>query len=66
MEAVERSLASIRAKDGEINAFTAVLEERARATAKKASGPLKGVQPMFDAPGARLDEPVVGGVETID
>ena len=38
MEAVEQALATIRAKDKEINAFTAVLEERARAKAKTASG----------------------------
>ena len=43
MEAVEKALATIRAKDGEINAFTAVLEDRARATAKVANGPLKGI-----------------------
>jgi len=43
MEAVERSLAAIRAQDSTINAFTAVLEDRARATARNASGPLKGI-----------------------
>ena len=55
MEAVERSLAAIRAKDGEINAFTAVLEERARAKARTASGVLKGipfaVKNLFDIKG---------------
>ncbi len=35
MEAVEAALAAIRAKDGEINAFTAVLEDRARKSAEK-------------------------------
>jgi 1-carboxybiuret hydrolase len=44
MEAVEQALKTIREKDGVINAFTAVLEERARATAKQAvPGPLKGI-----------------------
>jgi len=43
MEAVEQALATIGAKDKGINAFTAVLGDRARATAKKASGPLQGV-----------------------
>jgi len=47
MEAVERALEAIRAKDGGVNAFTAVLEDRARVTVKsaaqKASGPLQGV-----------------------
>ena len=55
MEAVEQALAAIRARDGEINAFTAVLEDRARATAKKASGPLNGipfaVKNLFDVKG---------------
>ncbi len=55
MEAVERALAAIRARDGEINAFTAVLEERARAVGRKASGPLKGipfaVKNLFDVKG---------------
>ena len=55
MEAVEQALAAIRAKDKAINAFTAVLEDRARATAKKASGPLKGVpfavKNLFDVKG---------------
>jgi 1-carboxybiuret hydrolase len=55
MEAVERSLAAIRAKDGAINAFTAVLEARARATARAASGPLRGmpfaVKNLFDVKG---------------
>ena len=55
MEAVERSLAAIRAKDGAINAFTAVLEDRARAKARTASGVLKGipfaVKNLFDIKG---------------
>ena len=55
MEAVEQALAAIRARDGVINAFTAVLEDRARATAKTASGPLKGipfaVKNLFDVKG---------------
>src|SRR6185369_8569031 len=49
-----RALATIREKDGAINAFTAVLEERARATPKKA-GPLSGVpfavKNLFDIKG---------------
>jgi AtzE family amidohydrolase len=56
MEAVELALAEIRARDGAINAFTAVLEERARATArKKIPGPLAGVpfavKNLFDVKG---------------
>jgi|CXWL01.1.fsa_nt_gi AtzE family amidohydrolase len=55
MEAVEEALAAIRARDGAINAFTAVLEDRARAKAKTASGPLKGVpfavKNLFDVKG---------------
>jgi len=55
MEAVEQALAAIHAKDKAINAFTAVLEDRARATAKTASGPLKGVpfavKNLFDVKG---------------
>ena len=55
MEAVEQALATIRQKDGVINAFTAVLEERAREVGKKASGPLKGipfaVKNLFDIKG---------------
>ena len=55
MEAVERALAAIRAKDRDINAFTAVLEERARATARAAKGPLQGVpfavKNLFDVKG---------------
>jgi Asp-tRNA(Asn)/Glu-tRNA(Gln) amidotransferase A subunit family amidase len=44
MEAVERALAAIQARDGAINAFTAVLARRARATLKKKRrGPLAGV-----------------------
>jgi AtzE family amidohydrolase len=46
---------TIRARDGEINAFTAVLEERAREVGRKASGPLKGipfaVKNLFDVKG---------------
>jgi len=55
MEAVEEALATIRARDGEINAFTAVLEARAREVGRKASGPLKGipfaVKNLFDIKG---------------
>jgi len=55
MEAVEQALATIRRRDGEINAFTAVLEERARAAVKKAAGPLQGVpfavKNLFDVKG---------------
>ena len=59
MEAVEQALAAIRARDGVINAFTAVLEDRARTTvksaAKTAPGPLKGVpfavKNLFDVKG---------------
>ncbi len=56
METVEQALRTIRERDGEINAFTAVLEDRARATAKKAvAGPLKGipfaVKNLFDVKG---------------
>jgi len=55
MEAVEQALAAIRAKDGGINAFTAVFEERARATARTAKGPLRGVpfavKNLFDVKG---------------
>jgi Asp-tRNA(Asn)/Glu-tRNA(Gln) amidotransferase A subunit family amidase len=44
MEAVERALAAIQARDGAINAFTAVLARRARATLKKKRrGPLARV-----------------------
>ena len=52
---VETSLAAIRSRNGEINAFTAVLEERARAQAKRAAGPLAGlpfaVKNLFDVRG---------------
>jgi AtzE family amidohydrolase len=56
MEAVERSLAAIREKDGAINAFTTVLEDRARSTVKKGvQGPLAGipfaVKNLFDVKG---------------
>src|SRR5258706_7814314 len=56
MEAVEKSLAAIRTKDKAINAFTAVLEDRAMATAKKKlDGPLAGipfaVKNLFDVKG---------------
>jgi aspartyl-tRNA(Asn)/glutamyl-tRNA(Gln) amidotransferase subunit A len=56
MASVEEALASIRAKDGAINAFTAVLEDRARATAaRKVEGPLAGVpfavKNLFDVKG---------------
>jgi 1-carboxybiuret hydrolase len=55
VEAVEASLAAIRAKDGAINAFTAVFEQRALETGKRASGPLKGVpfavKNLFDVKG---------------
>jgi len=56
MAAVEAALAAIRAKDPGINAFTAVLEERARATAaRKVAGPLAGVpfavKNLFDVKG---------------
>jgi AtzE family amidohydrolase len=56
MEAVARSLAAIEARNGEVNAFTAVLERRARATAKKKRrGPLAGVpfavKNLFDVKG---------------
>ena len=55
MEAVEQALAAIRERNGAINAFTAVLEDRARAKAKTASGPLKGipfaVKNLFDVKG---------------
>jgi AtzE family amidohydrolase len=55
MEAVDGALAAIRAKDGAINAFTAVLEDRARLVAAKSSGPLKGVpfavKNLFDIKG---------------
>jgi AtzE family amidohydrolase len=55
MEAVEQALKTIRERDGVINAFTAVLEDRARATAKTASGVLKGipfaVKNLFDIKG---------------
>ena len=30
------------------------------------AGPVKGVDPVIDSPGARLDKPVVGGVEAVD
>jgi AtzE family amidohydrolase len=51
-----RALATIREKDGAINAFTAVLEDRALATArKKTGGPLAGVpfavKNLFDVKG---------------
>ena len=46
---------TVKAAGGVINAFTAVLEDRARATAKTASGPLKGipfaVKNLFDVKG---------------
>jgi AtzE family amidohydrolase len=55
MEALEQALATIRQKDGVINAFTAVLEDRARGAAKRASGPLQGipfaVKNLFDIKG---------------
>ena len=55
MEAVEQALKTIRERDGAINAFTAVLEERARVVAQKASGALKGipfaVKNLFDIKG---------------
>ena len=56
MEAVARALVAIRARDGAINAFTAVLERRARATAARARrGPLAGVpfavKNLFDVKG---------------
>ena len=60
VERVEASLAAIRAKDGVINAFTAVLEERARARAREVdaaglAGPLAGmpfaVKNLFDIKG---------------
>jgi AtzE family amidohydrolase len=55
MTRVEASLAAIRERNGEINAFTAVLEDRARATAKRAAGPLAGlpfaVKNLFDVGG---------------
>jgi AtzE family amidohydrolase len=55
MEAVEQALKTIRERDGVINAFTAVLEDRARAKAKTATGPLKGipfaVKNLFDVKG---------------
>jgi AtzE family amidohydrolase len=56
MEAVARALAAITARNGEVNAFTAVLEQRARATAKKKRrGPLAGVpfavKNLFDVKG---------------
>jgi AtzE family amidohydrolase len=56
VETVERSLAAIRAGDGALNAFTAVLERRARATARKRRrGPLAGVpfavKNLFDVKG---------------
>jgi hypothetical protein len=52
MEAVARALAAIEARNGAINAFTAVLERRARATAARARrGPprrraLRGEEPL--------------------
>jgi len=55
VEAVAQALAAIRARNGEINAFTAVLEERARAKARTCSGVLKGipfaVKNLFDIKG---------------
>src|SRR5271169_2438308 len=55
MEAVEQALKTIRERDGVINAFTAVLEERARAKVKTAAGPLKGIpfaaKNLFDIKG---------------
>jgi AtzE family amidohydrolase len=56
MEAIDRALAAIRARNGAVNAFTEVLERRARATAKKKRrGPLAGVpfavKNLFDVRG---------------
>jgi len=55
MAAVERALAAIKERDGAINAFTAVLPERALAKARTASGVLKGipfaVKNLFDVKG---------------
>ena len=60
VDRVEASLAAIRTKDGVVNAFTAVLEERARARAREVdaaglSGPLAGmpfaVKNLFDVKG---------------
>ena len=58
MEAIARletSLAAIRSRNGELNAFTGVLEERARAQARRAAGPLAGmpfaVKNLFDVRG---------------
>src|SRR5262245_21378270 len=52
---VDAALAAIRERDGGINAFTAVLEDRARAKAKHAAGPLAGlpfaVKNLFDVRG---------------
>ena len=33
---------------------------------RKQSRALKGVDPMVNAPAARLDEPIAGGVEAVD
>jgi AtzE family amidohydrolase len=56
MQAVGRALAAIRARNGAVNAFTAVLERRARATARRRRrGPLAGVpfavKNLFDVKG---------------
>jgi AtzE family amidohydrolase len=56
MEAIDRALAAIQARNGAVNAFTAVLERRARASAKKKRrGPLAGVpfavKNLFDVRG---------------
>ncbi|HTP60707.1 MAG TPA: amidase family protein, partial [Burkholderiales bacterium] len=55
MAAVERALAAIKERDGAINAFTAVLPERALAKEKTAAGVLKGipfaVKNLFDVKG---------------
>jgi AtzE family amidohydrolase len=55
VDSLERSLAAIKERDGVINAFTAVLGDRARAKVKTASGPLKGipfaVKNLFDVEG---------------
>jgi AtzE family amidohydrolase len=52
---VEAALAAIRSRDGGINAFSVVLEERARKTARRAAGPLAGmpfaVKNLFDVQG---------------
>ncbi len=56
MEAVARALAAIRERDAALNAFTSVLQRRARATARKRRrGPLAGVpfavKNLFDVKG---------------